>query len=312
MEIQPEPDTDVMDPDAEAVVAARAKLPAANLEQLRLKYITAGRLFAPPVPAGMATLDIDIDVQPCGSVKARLYTPADLRSTGLLVWAHGGGWIAGSVAGFGGTAAALATASQTRTLSIDYSLAPEAPFPRAVDEVRAVVDWVQTLDAATALGHHFKRVVVGGDSAGGNLVSVVAASVPRHVPLAGQVLVYPVTTRTIGASISDVYSPTLTAEALSTCWRLYLGDAEPTPHQDFSPLHQDLSGLPSTLIVLAGLDILRLDGMKYGNALGAAGVSTEVATYSALPHGFLEWSDKVPASRRAIARIGDFVLSCTS
>ncbi|AQA04621.1 hypothetical protein BVC93_21825 [Mycobacterium sp. MS1601] len=298
-----------MDPDAEAVVAARAKMPAANLEQLRLKYATAGRLFAPPVPARMTTDDIHIDMQSRGFVRARLYTPADVSTAGLLVWAHGGGWISGSVAGFDGTAAALATASHTRTLSIDYSLAPEAPFPRAVDEVRAVIDWTQTTAGTTALGHRLDRVVVGGDSAGGNLVTLAAASASGPMPLAGQVLAYPVTNHSVPDVTPNVYSPTLTAEALSTCWRLYLGNAETAAPQLFSPLHQELSRLPPTLIVLAGLDILHRDGVSYGNALNASGVSTRLATYPTMPHGFLEWADKVRASRHALAHIGKFVLS---
>jgi acetyl esterase len=303
---QPAPIAATLDPQAAVVVAARAAIPATNLAEMRLKYETAGKRFAPPVPPTMSVRDLEVRLPVAGSASVRSYVPASAQITdGLLVWAHGGGWITGSAAGFDGTAAALATHSATRTLSIDYSLAPENPFPRALDEVRAVIEWVQTAEATDALGHNAARVVVGGDSVGGNLITIAASRSARTMPLAGQVLVYPVTDRRM--TPCDRPSPVLTAEAMATCWKLYLGDAARAPHPDFSPLHADLAGLPPTLLVLAGLDILYDDGVAYGLALQAADVPTEVATYPDLPHGFLEWARLVQRSRHAHARIGEFV-----
>ncbi|MEU1548375.1 alpha/beta hydrolase [Nocardia sp. NPDC005745] len=306
MPAQPAP-IEVLDPEAAIVIAARAAIPAADLSEMRLKYETVGRRFAPEVPPDMSVRDIEIEFRDTGSVSVRSYLPAGAPVTeGLLVWAHGGGWIIGSAAGFDGTAAALAAHSGTRTLSIDYSLAPENPFPCALDEVRAVIDWVRTAEASDMLGHDPARVVVGGDSAGGNLITVAAAQASGAVPLAGQVLAYPVTDCRVSTA-SDTPSPALTAEALTTCWQLYLGDTERAPHPDFSPIHGDLAGLPPTLLVLAGLDILYDTGVIYGQALRAAGVPTEIVTYSDLPHVFLEWAREVRRSRHAHALIGDFV-----
>lgn len=308
MHVPPDAIRTALHPEAAAVVAERAAMQATNLAEMRVKYAIAGQRFAAPVPPDVSVSTVEI---PCrgGAVAARCYLPTGgLVTDGLLVWAHGGGWIVGSAAGFERTAAQLAVNSHTRTLSIDYSLAPENPFPRGLDEVRAVVDWVRSAEAATLLGHHPARIVVGGDSAGGNLIAVAAAGAAvGPPPLAGQVLAYPVTTRAVPAQ-DGVNSPMLSAEALATSWRLYLGDDGPaTPQRDFSPIHGDLAGLPPTLLVLAGLDILHDDGAGYGRALQEAGVSTEVIAYPDLPHGFLEWTGRVRPSREAHARIGDFV-----
>lgn len=297
-----------LDPEAAVVLAARAAIPAGDLGAMRRKYETAGRRFAQAVPPNMAVRDIEVTLATLGRrVPVRTYLPADAPAGGgLLVWAHGGGWITGSAAGFDGTAASLAAHCCTRTLSIDYSLSPENPFPRALDEVRAVIDWVRTLPASDVVGHDPARVVVGGDSAGGNLITVAAAQSAGAVPLAGQVLAYPVTSRRLDMA-SDTPSPMLTADALAACWRFYLGGAERVPLTDVSPVDGDLAALPATLLLLAGLDILFDDGVVYGRALRAAGVATEVATYADLPHGFLEWAGAVGRSRDAHARIGRFV-----
>lgn len=307
MHVPPDAIRTALDPEAAAVVAERAAIPAAELAELRVKYGIAGQRFAAPVPPDVSVRTVEI---PCRGavVAARSYLPAGARVTdGLLVWAHGGGWIGGSAMGFERTAAQLAVHSGTRTLSIDYSLAPENPFPRSLHEVRAVMDWVRTAQASDLLGHDPARVVVGGDSAGGNLIAAAARTAAGPLPLAGQVLAYPVTTRAVAAR-DGVDSPMLSAEAMATSWRLYLGDDEPaTPHPDFSPIHGDLAGLPQTLLVLAGLDILHDDGVDFGQALRRAGVSTELIAYPDLPHGFLEWTGRVRRSREAHARIGNFV-----
>ncbi|WP_433504859.1 alpha/beta hydrolase [Pseudonocardia halophobica] len=309
---QPAPTTHTLDAEAEAVITARAAIPAADLVEMRGKYAICGERFAPAVPDDVAVRDLAVPVPGGDEVAVRTYAPAGMTVTdGLLVWAHGGGWITGSAAGFDGTAAALATSSATRALSIDYSLAPENPFPRALEEVRAVLDWVGSAEGAQAIGHDPARVVVGGDSAGGNLVTVAARTC--SVALAGQVLAYPVTDRRMERASYAGPSPVLSAEAMATCWKLYLGDAaDHTPHPDFSPVDGELAGLPPTLLVLAGLDILHDDGLAYADALRAADVAVEVADHADLPHGFLEWSAAVSRSREAHERIGAFIRSHVS
>jgi len=294
-----------VDPEARTVVAARDAVPAGDLEAMRRKYAICGTRFAPSMQEGLQVHEHVIE-ENGRRTPTRLYQPAGAATGGLVVWAHGGGWITGSVAGFEGTAASIAAHSNTAVLSIDYALAPEHPFPHALEQVRDVVRWVREGDGVDVLGHDPDRVVVGGDSAGGNLVAV-AARTPHLRPLVGQVLVYSVTDRRSTRPSYSEPSPVLSASALEACWDMYLGGPVTGPLPDFSPIDGELGGLPRTLLVQAGLDILRDDGVAYSAALRAAGVQVETHTYPDLPHGFLDWAGVVRQSREAHARIGRFV-----
>ncbi|MGY4099372.1 alpha/beta hydrolase [Nocardia sp. R16R-3T] len=292
------------------MVDARAEIPAVDLVDIRAKYLVCAERFGPRIPAGTVVTKAVVESRTNTSV--RHYVPAGCAPTGgLLVWAHGGGWIAGSAAGFDRTAASLAAHSRTPVLSIDYSLAPESPFPVALHEARAVLAWVRSRAGAEVLGHDPRRVVAGGDSAGGNLITIAARGPGEH-PLAGQVLVYPVTDRRMERPSYAGASPTLSAAALETCWKLYLGTAADSTGPDISPIDAELGGLPPTLIVLAGIDILHDDGAAYAAAMRAAGVEVETHTYPGLPHGFLDWAGSVGRSRDAHARVGRFVRTTAS
>ncbi|MGQ4601311.1 alpha/beta hydrolase fold domain-containing protein [Nocardia sp. R6R-6] len=292
-----------LDPQARAVIDARARIPADGLPGIRAKYLLCAERFGPRIPVSTAVTELVVE---SAAASVRHYVPAGGHTGGLLVWAHGGGWIAGSAAGFDGTAAALATHSRTPVVSIDYALAPENPFPRALQQVRDVLAWTRGRAGAQVLGHDPGRVVAGGDSAGANLITVAARDSAEHA-LAGQVLVYPVTDRRMTRPSYGGPSPILSKDALETCWQLYLGQSPDADGPEISPIDADLAGLPSTLIALAGFDVLHDDGVAYANALRTAGVEVETHTYPRLPHGFLDWAGTVAHSRAAQARVGRFV-----
>jgi acetyl esterase len=200
----------------------------------------------------------------------------------------------------------LANAAGAVCVSVDYRLAPEHPYPAAVDDARAAVAWAAG-DGAQQLGTDRTRVVVGGDSAGGNLAAVAA----RHerASLRAQLLVYPALDATMSGDSHHEFGdgPMLRAGDIEHCWRTYLGDGADAADLDVSPLAaRDLAGLPPAYIAVAGHDVLRDDGLRYAEALRAAGVEVTLERYGDMVHGFLRWGGVVDRARELIEALGEY------
>ncbi len=243
-----------------------------------------------------------------GGPCARAYEPAQrVTPLGAIVWLHGGGWVMGDLEGFEHVCRALANAAGRVVISVDYRLAPEHPFPAARDDALAAVDWALGHGAAQ-LGYDPARVVVGGDSSGGNLAAVAVRHHAERVE--AQLLVYPVTDATmtsesyVSAAGADVGG--LTPETMERCYAAYLQGADGAD-PDVSPLRApNLSGLPPTFVAIADHDVLREDGVAYAEALGAAGVRVELQHYDDMVHGFLRWGGVVDRAAELIGAMGDF------
>jgi len=243
-----------------------------------------------------------------GGAMARAYRPSATASPlGAIVWCHGGGWVMGDVEGFEHVCRALANAAGHVVVSVDYRLAPEHPFPAARDDAAAAVDWALGHGAAQ-LGYDPARVIVGGDSAGGNLAAVAA----RHHAerLAGLLLVYPATDAAMATGSyrdeagADVGG--LTADAMARCFAAYLSDGGSADDPEISPLRADLTGLPPALVAVAEHDVLRDDGLAYAAALEQAGVPVEVLRYDDMVHGFLRWGGVVDRAAELIGAMGSW------
>jgi acetyl esterase len=289
-------------PQVQALIEAQQTAPDSDgppsLEAIRDRYLQLA------VERGGAVEPVD-DVRDVvfprvdreSSVAARVYTPLHgVRVPGRLVWIHGGGWCVGDLEGFDRVCRSLANAGGMEVASVDYRLAPECPFPAPLEDVRAAVRW-----AVGAGG----PVVLGGDSAGGNLATVALRH--GHDGVRAQVLVYPVTDGTMsGASYADADQRMLAVGEMQACWTAYIGDLPPDD-PDVSPLHAgDLAGLPPALVVVAGEDILRSDGEAYAEALRAAGVEVTLSCYEDMTHGFLRWGGVVDRSRELLAEVAAF------
>jgi acetyl esterase len=289
-----------------AGVAPEEPLPP-NLEADRASYLQTALELGGAVETVARVEDVVIPSAAGSRVRARAYwprVPAD--ALGVLIWLHGGGWYIGDVEGFDRVARQLANASGGVCVSVDYRLAPEHRYPAAVQDARAAVAWAVGA-GAEQLGTDATRVLVGGDSAGGNLAAVAA----RHAPEAvrAQLLVYPALD---AAMTGDSYrefaeGPMLTAADMALCWRTYLGDRVGADDPDASPLRaRDLRGAPPAYIAVAGHDPLRDDGLRYAAALRAAGVAVVVDRYDDVVHGFLRWGGVVDRARELIEALGDF------
>jgi acetyl esterase len=251
---------------------------------IRSRFVPA----ADPEPVG-AVSDTSIP-GPGGDIAVRIYRPVtDAAALPVVVYAHGGGFVFCDLDSHDGLCRNLANRVGAVMVSVDYRLAPEHPWPAAADDLYAAVRWIN--DNADALGIDAGRIVVGGDSAGGNLAAVTALMArDRGGPgLAGQLLLYPVIAADFGTESyrafgRGYYNP---KPALQWYWDQYVPTVAERSHPYASPLGADLHGLPTAVVVIAGHDPLRDEGVAYADALETAGVSVTRLSYQGGVHGFL-------------------------
>ena len=261
--------------------------------EARAAYRDRRELAQPPTPVIGAVRDL-LAPGPHGPIPLRLYSPLQAatpgRAPGVLVFFHGGGYVIGDLDTHDTLCRQLANGAGCAVLAVDYRLAPEHRFPCAVDDALAATRWCQANVAA--LGLDPRRVAVGGDSAGGNLAAVVALALRESddPPLCFQLLIYPITTMHF---VSDSHRRNaqgylLTRDSLAYFHDHYI-DA-PAHDQDWraSPiLHPDLGRLPPALVLTAGFDPLRDDGVAYAQALNLAGTAATLISFERQIHGFI-------------------------
>jgi acetyl esterase len=253
-------------------------------EQARANFAASIDPLFGPVDEVFAVDDLVAD-----SVPLRVDRPDDAGGPSpALVFFHGGGWVVGSIETHDGTTRALANRSGCIVVSVDYRVAPDHRFPAAIDDAWTATTWV--IDHAEELGIDPARVAVGGDSSGGNLAAAVARRArDAGVPIAFQLLVYPVTDHSFDTASYDEFSEgySLTREGMRWYWSQYLGDADGSD-PDASPLRAaNLSGLAPAFVASAGLDPLRDESEAYARRLEEAGVPTTLVRYDGMIHGFL-------------------------
>ncbi|MGL4173293.1 MAG: alpha/beta hydrolase [Actinomycetota bacterium] len=244
-----------------------------------------------------------------GPVSIRWYVPPRRStSTPLVVFFHGGGWVTGNVRSRDPICARIAWRANTLVASVGYRQAPEHPFPAAVHDSIDITEWL--IRSAEDVGADPKRVALMGDSAGGNLAAVTAQHLrDRGVPLSAQVLIYPATDATLAsASVAQfAHGPLLTRRMIDGYLACY-APSVPRTNPQLSPLHAaDLSGLASALVITAGRDPLRDDGVRYADAMRQAGVRVLHRDYPRLPHGFLSVPGVIPHGKQPLVEIAAFL-----
>jgi acetyl esterase len=242
-----------------------------------------------------------------GSIPIRIYTPRELKSAEklpVLMWFHGGGFVIGSLETHDSVCRMLANRADCIVVSVDYRLAPEVKFPAAVEDCETALKWV-ALHAAE-FGGDSSCIAVGGDSAGANLATVIAilARDAAHPKLAFQLLVYPCTAPEPETASHYKFKEgyVLTRNSITWFYRQYLRGGRDTSDFRFAPLvHDDLSGLPPSLIIVAGYDPLRDEGIEYARKLIEAGNRVRLSNYEGMVHGFYLMGGAVDAAQRAVA-----------
>jgi acetyl esterase len=246
---------------------------------------------------------------PDGDLPVRIYHPRLDRQLPILVYFHGGGFVLGNLDTHDSVTRSLAVGADCIVISVDYRLAPEHRFPAAVDDCVAAVRWVHL--HAAEIGADPMRIALGGDSAGGNLATVVALRLRDEgdPALAGQLLVYPMTQLRApieGSMAAKGEGYFLTASGVAWFENLYIGDSGHASHPHASPLlARDLSGLPPALVITAEFDPLCDQGEAYASRLSEAGVATTHSRYAGAIHGFFG----MPATigRRAVAEAANWL-----
>ncbi len=254
------------------------------------------------VPAVDAIDDVEL-AGPGGPLRVRVYRPAGGPHPGI-VWLHGGGWVVGSLASHDPLLRALAAWTPCCVVAVDYRLAPEAPFPAALDDAWAALEW--TVEQAASLGIDPERLAVGGDSAGGNLAAVVARHArDRGVGIALQALVYPVTDYDLESPSYSLHAEglNLTRAKMRWYWDAYLAGHD--PHDpDASPLRaRDLAGVAPAVVQVAEHDPLLSEGEAYARRLSDAGVAVTLTRYEGVIHGFNRMAALTPRALEALDEI---------
>ena len=240
---------------------------------------------------------------PAGEIPVRIYTPAGDGPFPILVFFHGGGFTIGSLDSHHPVAQNLCAQAQCLVVSVAYRLAPEHPFPAAVDDSFAATQWVA--EHGAELGGDPSRLAVCGDSAGGNLSAVVSilARDAGGPPICFQALIYPTTdARADYPSVRENADSTfLSADTMQWFYEHYRSDkldwrASPI-------LTEDLSNLPPALIITAEYDTLRDEGEAYGEALREAGNSVTIRRYDGMTHVFVQLGGMLEQGRQAITEV---------
>jgi acetyl esterase len=288
----------LLDKELQRILDAMTTVPGPPPEDVPVEQARAGHLaetaqLAGEGPEVHAIRDITLP-GPGGPIPVRIYEPDQARGT--IAYLHGGGWVVGTLDSFDAVCRALAVASGARVASIDYRLAPEHRFPGGLEDALAAV---------RALAADEPELVIGGDSAGGNLAAVVARRLRAEIPLKLQLLIYPVTDAGVNtpsyAEFSEGHG--LTAAGMRRFWNLYLDGADGL-HPDASPLRAtDLEGVAAAYVLTAEEDVLRDEGEAYAAALERAAVPVTLNRRGGTIHGFWRWQTTAIA-RDAVREAG--------
>jgi acetyl esterase len=304
-----------LDPDAAAVYKAFQEAGRPPYETVspivaRELYLK-GRVVSNPEPPELASVEPLAIPSPAGSIPARIYTPMRLRKANgfapCLVFYHGGGWVIGDLDSHDVVCRKLADEGELIVISVDYRLAPEHKFPAAVDDAITAAKWIA--DNAAKFGIDASRLMVGGDSAGGNLAAVVAISARdgNGPAIAGQVLIYPATdfAMTHPSHSEPETSILLTHSVIKWFRDHYLNGSADIHDWRASPARTTtLADLPPAFVLTAGGDPLRDEGDEYARRLKEAGVPVTYRHFAGQFHGFFTMGKLLQQANVAASEIG--------
>ena len=296
--------TEALDPAlaallADARLALRRPPPGVTLDQ----YRNAANAFMARAPLSPGCISTDqLITTPAGPLRLRLVRPTGAARLPALLFLHGGGFIMGSLDSHAAMARSLAIATNAMVVAVDYRLAPEHPYPAALDDCVAAIDWL--VDAGTAHGIDPSRIAIAGDSAGGQLAAATALRVRHDRSLRHLGLIYPLLDphRASASARALAEGYMLTGEFIDWAWAAYGGEPnDPLVHL----LDARVGNLPPTTIVTAQLDPLRDEGEALADQLRAHGVDVAYRCFLGMIHGFAGLAHIVPdPAMEAIGWVG--------
>ena len=299
-----------LDPQIQALLSALAAMNVPPMSQgtpeaarQALRFMTVEMRSPEHVIPVKETVDVTVS-SPHGELPARIYRPDRTGSVPTIAFFHGGGFVIGDIETHDNQCRALCRGADSVVVSVDYRLAPEAPWPAAVDDCYAALVWAA--ENVADLGGDENRLAVAGDSAGGNLAAVVAhlARDMARPRLAAQLLIYPAVDfvedeAEYASRVENAEGYFLTVDDMRWFREHYLGGTSEWRDPRLSPLHGTHSGLPPAVIATAEFDPLRDEGEAYAAALRAAGVVVEAHRYDGMVHGFFDMGAMSDGARAA-------------
>jgi len=285
-----------IDPEMASIAAALAGSDAPDITSCDVADMRA--LLSALSPQGgpeMAT----VSDRSIANVPVREYRPLE-NIIGTILLFHGGGWVVGCLDDYDCFARLLAQTTRCRVISVGYRLAPENPFPAAVEDAWSVFSGLESEGPCFVLG----------DSAGGNLSAVVAqmARDSQAVELAGQILIYPSVAGDADSEAMHAFTPPMMPRAdIAKYYDLYIPDVACRDDVRFAPIHGRLEGLAPALIITAGADLFAEEGRQYAKALAASGSAATLHEQRGALHAFLTLWPDTKAAHETMAAIGDFV-----
>ncbi|PEB51857.1 esterase [Bacillus pseudomycoides] len=222
-------------------------------------------------------------------IKCRVYIPEGQGPFPIFIYYHGGGWVLGDIEVMDASCRMLANRTASIVVSVNYRLAPEYKFPTPVEDAYTALEWVY--EKGTSFNGDVTRLVVGGDSSGGNLATVVTMMArDRKSPnITAQVLIYPVTNLEFNTESHQAFAKGFGLDREQLIWFRdhYVRNDEDRYNEYASPLvAEDLSGLPPAIVITAENDVLRDEGIAYAERLKKFGVQVEYVCELGMIHGF--------------------------
>lgn len=293
-------------PDVQNILAMLAAQPGPAMNEVeppvaRQMYVEMSKLIDPPRGDLAEVRDLAIAGPHGHAIPARLYRPNNLlHPAPVLMFFHGGGWVIGNLDTHDSACAEIARLLEVDVVSVDYRLAPEHPFPAAVDDCLAAAEWLA--GSPGEIGHPVAGIILAGDSAGGNLAAIVSQRLHGKlpVPIIAQWLIYPGTDMTASGGSMDMFGEgyLLTKDSMEWFTSHYITDEAQLTHPGASPIFADsLEGQPPTLVFTCGLDPLRDQGRAYAARLIEAGVRTVFREADGQIHGSLTMRAGIPSAQ---------------
>ena len=280
------------------------------LSQISLEEVRKGPMKIKPLagePKAIAKVMNHIIHTDEGNLLMRLYYPEDNKPLPVVLYFHPGGFVKGDIDTHDPVCRSVAQASGCLIASINYPLAPENPFPKAIKAAKEALYWIATHPKELNTDG---RIAVAGENAGGNLAAVLTQEMREaiHPQISFQVLIYPQTDFTFSSLSHQEYSTGYLLESDSIEWykKQYIPKGHDPMDPHLSPLFaHDFSSLPPALIITAEYDPMRDEGETYAQKLKSAGVPTTLKRYKGMVHGFFQMEGLLDATRLAIKHVGE-------
>lgn len=281
-----------------------------SLEEIRKNLNRdSSKLSNPPIPfSNIKNTTVQINSQ---KIPIRIYSPEDGTNFPIIIYSHGGFWIAGNLDTHDSVCRKLSKNTNAVVISVDYSLAPEKPFPAGLNDVYNVLQW--TYINAENINGDKKHIAIAGDSSGGNLASAVSLiSRNKNGPkITCQILIYPSTNIYKLNSESWSYFANdfnISTEEMEKYISIYIPEKEDRKTPYASPLlANEFNGLPDTLVITAEIDPLRDEGESYANKLSEAGIQTKIIRINGVPHGFITMDKATKKADEVLNQISSYL-----